>query len=1073
MKKFLVVLVGIVVAVCISLTTYYFLRNDEIINFTTKEIYCNVNDIISVNELGLNVKRKNKHTSYNYNAGGEDVTTYVEYQNDGYYLAKKGGVVDVVISTTNKKFPSFTIKVHIGDGSVANPYNLFDEDDLALIGSTYGLDGYYELMKDITLTENFLPIGHIVDQGYKQFKGHFNGNGHVISRLNLTEEDASLTNAGLFSSIGPDAYVTDLVISNANIDGEFATAGALAGEVQGYVSKIRVENSTVASTSADAKVGALVGLVNANSTVEMSYAENTTVTANGVAGGLLGEVQESSVNAVYVNELTLAGEGKLGGLVGRFVVSKNKGTIRQSYAVANSEVANFEAFIGEFATTNDEETTDSKNAKLKYLVGNYAVGSADKLIAYSNDTVKNYIENEVVSEKGLVQIDKGFYLVTATTVNDLKYYTDKEYTYYGYSAEDKVLWSPLIWNYSINELPTLKMSDSEFPGVTSDYLASELDRTPVTNVEDLKEKLDADLEGVRIELTGEEYDFANETLTPHQLINSVIDGKGAVIKNLKIGVSEGNMGLFTKIDNSIVRNIKFVNVSFVNENGQTINNAGTLAGEIVSSVEGSVSSIENVTFDFAEDINLTATNFGAVAGVIDNGTKILNCEIGQTGRLTVVTGAQITNASGVVAVVRSGELTGNMVKATLSGNEKIAGLVAENNGSLDNNQVELIVNYSKDSFEADVAGLVAVNNASLSNSNADVTINVEKTNSALNLAGLVAENNGTVENVTVTGAGILNKDTVTANVLNIGGIAVINNGTIRNAYNNLTRLGTLMTDKDYRSAGAIVTNEGSASQLFVNSSNIEGNTVAGAVVNMNGGNLDQVFVGKLTTVEGVTTIERNNIKGDRYVAGVVYAQGNSTITNVQASSVIEGASNGAKVSLIALIFPDGAVLNKATINSEFAGYADAFYKETWRDANNVTLGEAWGGRSANSYNLYAEDGASGTMKNVVINVTDLAGFNYQSSNITNDWLTGNDMTDTSAEKRSFVKDVNAEAFNNTSSFDGEVVLHGAGSAFNWFGSEYRFTLEFDTVTTLSGNASWYANNGLTLRFVQLYINELA
>jgi len=41
MKKFLVFLVAIIVVVSFGLTTYYFLRNDEVIRIETKEIFCN------------------------------------------------------------------------------------------------------------------------------------------------------------------------------------------------------------------------------------------------------------------------------------------------------------------------------------------------------------------------------------------------------------------------------------------------------------------------------------------------------------------------------------------------------------------------------------------------------------------------------------------------------------------------------------------------------------------------------------------------------------------------------------------------------------------------------------------------------------------------------------------------------------------------------------------------------------------------------------------------------------------------------------------------------------------------
>ena len=53
MKKFLIFLVVIVVGVSLGLTTYYFMRDDETISINTKEIYCNVGDVVSLEDLDI------------------------------------------------------------------------------------------------------------------------------------------------------------------------------------------------------------------------------------------------------------------------------------------------------------------------------------------------------------------------------------------------------------------------------------------------------------------------------------------------------------------------------------------------------------------------------------------------------------------------------------------------------------------------------------------------------------------------------------------------------------------------------------------------------------------------------------------------------------------------------------------------------------------------------------------------------------------------------------------------------------------------------------------------------------
>ena len=146
MKKFLVVLVAIIVVVCLGLTTYYFLRNDEVINFSTRVIYCNVGDVITVEDLGYTIKKPSNSTTIDYNAGGEEVTQYINFDTDrNHYVALQGGEVTLLITTTNERCPEFRIDVHIGDGSEENPYYIDNQADLEKIGVSYALDASYVL----------------------------------------------------------------------------------------------------------------------------------------------------------------------------------------------------------------------------------------------------------------------------------------------------------------------------------------------------------------------------------------------------------------------------------------------------------------------------------------------------------------------------------------------------------------------------------------------------------------------------------------------------------------------------------------------------------------------------------------------------------------------------------------------------------------------------------------------------------------------------------------------------------------------------------------------------------------
>jgi len=163
MKKFLIFLVSIVVVVCIGLTTFYFLRNNEVITIKTTELYCNAGDIIPLDELGIEIKKANKakKTTFDYNAGGDEVGKYIKYNADinAFEVSDKAGDVSLLIKTSNKKYGKFTVNVHIGNGSEANPYYIRSEAELGKIGGSYRLDQHYIMMNDITLTDTFQPIG--------------------------------------------------------------------------------------------------------------------------------------------------------------------------------------------------------------------------------------------------------------------------------------------------------------------------------------------------------------------------------------------------------------------------------------------------------------------------------------------------------------------------------------------------------------------------------------------------------------------------------------------------------------------------------------------------------------------------------------------------------------------------------------------------------------------------------------------------------------------------------------------------------------------------------------------------
>lgn len=180
------------------------------------------------------------------------------------------------------------------------------------------LAGYYVLGANIDASGfNFLPIGSAANP----FTGIFDGQGHTIS--NLTINNVSNTDSGLFGDIGATGTVRNVGLIDESLTSAYADVGGLAGDNFGTISKSYVSGTVTGG----AYVGALVGF-NGGSIME-SYA---TAAANGIndVGGLVG------VNLGVIADSYATGtinEGRSGLGIGGLVGINTTGTITQSYAI--------------------------------------------------------------------------------------------------------------------------------------------------------------------------------------------------------------------------------------------------------------------------------------------------------------------------------------------------------------------------------------------------------------------------------------------------------------------------------------------------------------------------------------------------------------------------------------------------------------------------------------------------------------------------------------------------------------------------------------------------------------------
>lgn len=1087
MKKFLIFLVVIVVGVSLGLTTYYFMRDDETISINTKEIYCNVGDVISTEDLNIVITRpySYRNTTFDYNAGGPAVQSMINYdETNGYYTALAGGETTLVITTTNKRCPEFRISVHIGNGTEEYPYYIDNQADLQKMGDVYALDANYSLINSFTLTQSFQPIGYNYSTDtWVGFSGSFNGNGHTISGLNLSGTD--YTNAGLFYSLN-NANVTNLNINSANINGSYDYAGALTGNAtNSVISNIFVTNSNITNLKDNSVTGGVLGAITgATSKLSVSSTENVNITLGSAvetgetegetettpatpisvtAGGLVGIVDQSTVQATKANSTVTVqnATGDISGFVGRFVIGTDTGSIFESLSlstIVGSDNASFVSTVQKSTNYND-----NNSQPLVHFAGNVVVTNGIVAIRNYDETMYETFFNEQNSLYLVRELNSADDMVATLAPTD--------YVFYAVSQTSKVMWDNSAWTLAPGAVPVLNMTNSSLSTLSSQYLLKDLTEDSVGDVdgttddnatafiEYLQNNADNGVITDKKIVLEADIDLTNRAYTPFALVNSVFDGNSHTITGLTITDNNGYAGLFTYLDNSTVTNLTLEGVTM----SANATNAGAIAGRLYSSTANSSSEISNVTVNYpatTDDVNGQITNFGGIVGVVENNSAVRNVAV---NNLNVASTSQFENAGGIAGVVTSGRVENSEVSNTvIYGTTNVGGVVGNNSGTINNitNNLDngtVSVRYSANTIGANIGGVAGLNNGFITNVTMAPHISIVNSNETIYVGGIAGRNNSEISNVTLTSGIIEVASTVSANRIYIGGATAENNALISEVKIYLSSIGEIFSGKDYYVGGiaALNSTDNSVIERSIVTSNIYGNTVAGIVAQMGGFDtannnvtaancgavIDQVYVGGYN--ESTNELSRNRIRGDKLVAGAVCIL-TGDVTNVQLNSVVEGTANSTVTSLITLIFPDGASFKYATVNSVLDGYG-TFYKDTWYNYVQV---------SGNfHFNLYQQDSVAGSMQHVVVNTEAASslGNQYGESYIRTTWLFGWRADYDNTENSSFVKNVNSSDFANAASFKGSFNLTDTNNRVS-----YTKTLNYNF------DGIWVEGNGIRL-----------
>ncbi len=173
------------------------------------------------------------------------------------------------------------------------------------------------LMDDITLSEDWNPIGYVDEETIISFNGEFNGLNNKINNININNPEKSYQ--GLFASIGTSAKISSIVVTG-NITGA-KYVGGIAGYNEGSIKNCGNEANVVSQYEEESNpcVGGIVGY-NVKGNIKGCYNKGQINAVGYSNGGIVGKSDSGTIkncynNAAIIKEVTTSG-GETAGICG-------------------------------------------------------------------------------------------------------------------------------------------------------------------------------------------------------------------------------------------------------------------------------------------------------------------------------------------------------------------------------------------------------------------------------------------------------------------------------------------------------------------------------------------------------------------------------------------------------------------------------------------------------------------------------------------------------------------------------------------------------------------------------------
>ncbi len=291
-----------------------------------------------------------------------------------------------------------------GDGSLTSPFQITTEAELNEMRND--LAAHYQLMNDITLTSDWIPVGYGTTLATK-FTGSFTVEPGTVIRnmiVNTGVQLGDLHNRGFFG-VTDGAKISEITLENPRVVG-----GLYGNNVGGLIGQINdlskgpttVTDSTVIGGSIEASgnnIGGLVGYMAntvAGTTIARSSSSATiTVNANPymypqAVGGLIG-VNGNTVVDSYATGNVTANTTNTGGLIGL----NSWGKVSRSYATGNIDSPESEN-VGGLIGGHDFYSTVVDSYATGDVIGRTNVGGFIGAIhPYAIEVARNYSTEHV------------------------------------------------------------------------------------------------------------------------------------------------------------------------------------------------------------------------------------------------------------------------------------------------------------------------------------------------------------------------------------------------------------------------------------------------------------------------------------------------------------------------------------------------------------------------------------------------------------------------------------------------------------------------------------------------------